>query len=303
MKVLEARPTASSTTVIRKPDQPTHVRMTPQQWIAVADNPRQRNTERHLKSAKHLLNPSSAHAHVHMAICGDKSWKLDGHTRALLWSQQPSLAPETIHVVCHYVDSEDEAKELYTHFDNLKAAESSQDKVSGAYREIGFEPQSWLLKRGAITSAIRRADNISEGRTGNTSPFDIYELIHRWKAELTLFDSIDPQEVRFDQITVIAALITLRKHRDKALEFWRLFNLDAGTKIDDEIDAIEALNRLMKDKPSTKVDIFYSVSRAISCYESWRRNHNYKLFGKSRGMSIKSTDLKAWFNLSKDSER
>ena len=281
---------------VPSPEKIHYLTMNLQQWINVPDNPRQRDTERRLETAKHLHTPSPTQALVHMAVFGLKQWKLDGHTRALLWSRKPELAPKTIHVVCYDVDSEEEAKTFYTHFDNMKAAETSADKISGAFRESGFHPLSAKFRKGDITASIRRADNIVHGLR---QPEEIYSILPRWLPELELLDSINPRKTYFNQITITAALLILRRRGSTALEFWRLYNTDCGNKVENEVDAVEALIRAVKGKMFNALsgsDITLAVARVISIFEQWRRNGTYKIHSGG-GLRVKPTNLRSYFGI------
>jgi hypothetical protein len=261
---------------------PSYVKMSPQQWISVPDNPRQRDTERHLKGADHLWNPSPTHAHVSMAILmsGEAEWKLDGHTRALFWQRHPEQAPDQIFVTCYYVHSKEEASDLYTHFDNQKAAETAVDKVYGSFKESEFTPESSCLKRGRLLSALIITEYLYSGETWDSKekrPTAIYKLVPKWLIGLKEFDSIHPNSHKFTSPYIAAALLTLRKHREKALEFWKLYNEDKGIKLENEIDPVEAVSRMQKrerTKGSSK-DSRYLTQHLVSAFESWRLKRNY----------------------------
>ena len=294
---MQARSASVSVGAIRSDEKkPIHLRMTPEQWIKVPNNPRQRDTERHLSRAKHLLTESQTHNHVQMAICanGDR-YKLDGHTRALLWTRTPDLAPEAVYVTCFYVHDREAAMELYTHFDAKESLETPQDNVSGAYNQINWFPSSSFLSRGAITNALRLAEGLvlgltsSGGASSTTRNMSVYELVKNWKEELQKLDTIGPIKGRWNAPLLVSALITIRRRGEISLEFWRLYNTDSGTKLDNEMDGVEALSRLMtamKAKRTSDSDISYYVSRIISTFESWRRNKTYSI-----GSAPKQTNL------------
>ena len=69
-----------------------HIEMSIEEWIKVKDCPTQRNTEIHAKSArkKNLKESSITHSQVSAAQVKTKGnmYKLDGHTRAYLWSEK-----------------------------------------------------------------------------------------------------------------------------------------------------------------------------------------------------------------------
>lgn len=280
--MLQSKSAPASGYVTPAAGQTVHAKMTPAQWLSVPDNPRQRDTVRHLKRAKHLFESSPTHSHVSMAICSDGSkFKLDGHTRALLWTQRPDLAPPVVHVTCFHVASVSEAIDLYSHFDAREALETASDKVSGSYHEIGWTPQSSFLQTGAITVALRLAEGMFRGvgESKEINKLSVYELVPAWQVELQMLDSINPviKNHRWNQATVTAALLTLRRRGQKAQEFWDLFNRDVGVKLESEMDGVEAANRLVRQNVAiNRSVIMYSASRFVSAFESWRRAHTYK---------------------------
>lgn len=232
-----------------------------------------------------------------MAVClsTGKKWKLDGHTRCLLWKEKPDLAPLSLYVDCYYVQNEEEAAELYTHFDNQVAVETSIDKVSGAFREINWTPKSVFLLKGAITFALNIAEGFAQGFEGppqNKNKIEIYELVKRWKTELVLFDICHPTYNKYNAQFMAAALLTIRKRGNKAVEFWTLYNNDAGSKVDDQMDGVEAVTRIFSSLKGSRKNVsdYSTVKRLVSAFEYWRRNKNYNV--KSSGP--KQMDLKTY---------
>lgn len=179
-------------------------KMTVAQWQAVSNNPRQRDTDVHAAKAvnKHLKTYCPTHARVHAArLPGGDLVKLDGHTRALLWSDGRLQAPPVIYCDIHAVTSMDEAKALYLTFDNAHAAENARDKLSGAYREAGIHPQSTILTKGAMTSALRKLV---------PSSMDIYAAVRRWKPVIMDLDSLGISGRAFTGGMILGAMAMLR---------------------------------------------------------------------------------------------
>ena len=78
--------------------------MLPEEWFTVPDCPIQRDTKRHADKASksHLKQQSSAQWIVHMATLPDgRCFKVDGHTRSLLWEEGRLPVPEFLHVMVH----------------------------------------------------------------------------------------------------------------------------------------------------------------------------------------------------------
>jgi hypothetical protein len=151
-------------------------------FISISDNPRQRDTERHAKKAvKWLSKPAETHEVVSIAQLADgRQFKLDGHTRAHLWSNGKIPAPDKVKAVQFDCKSIQEVMELYTHFDNAKAVETATDKVAGACREHRMELKSGLLSRHDFAQALRCVDR---------GKLTEYELVGKFKKEIEEVDS------------------------------------------------------------------------------------------------------------------
>lgn len=249
-----------------------HLEMSAEEWAGIPDNPRQRDTERRLQRAKHLLVKSPEHAVVHMAVSsrGEK-WKLDGHTRAMLWTEQPELAPASLLVVVYPVDDAADAAELYTHFDSPVAVETATDRVWGAFKECGFTPVSPLLRRAMVGNAVQAAEAAQRGLRTQRVGLSTYEAISEWMKELRAFDAVLPEPRRFNGPLLTAALLTLRKHPEAAAEFWSKYSDDKGSKVDKEMDGVEALSRLFMNR-SGKTDFLDTTGKAIAAFEIYRRD-------------------------------
>lgn len=216
------------------------ISMTVDQWLAVADNPRQRDTERHALKARHLDSLSPTHAFVSAAKLPDGSLvKLDGHTRALKWRRGELARPPRLEVAIIEVRNVEEAKELYTHFDNKAALETAPDQVSGAFREMGFKPKSPLLAHGNISQALRICwvgfhGYSDRGRT-------VYDQINEFAVEILELDDLCVKKRQASSGIVAAFLLTHRKHGPDVVQFWRKFFNNEGYKADGEMDCVQGL--------------------------------------------------------------
>lgn len=262
------------------------IRMTPEEWASIFDNPIQRDTEAHAKKAinGHLRVASSSQAVVHAAILPDgRMFKLDGHTRAMLWMDGRLPAPSIVQVVVHEAASLVQVIDLYKHFDSPQAAEGAIDRLSGAYRLHGVSPKSSLITGGGVTSALSLIDN---NKT-------VYEMVGEWRNELTLLDELDAQKKAMPSTLLCAALLTLRKHGPRALEFWRLYAASAGTRIDGKSCGVDELTRIVADLRARKMLATggwaarqSQVGRALSCCDAWVQGRMY--VGSSRTTDMQS---------------
>lgn len=213
------------------------VLMTPAQWALVQDNPRQRNTEAHAKKAKHLHKLHPTHAEVHIGILPDGStYKLDGHTRDLLWRTGKVSAPQMLNVHTWHCTSLQDACDLYGTFDNQAAAETSTDRVSGAVRENQVAFSSGLMRSGRYVSALRVVHGMLY-----QGPASEYDMIKKWKLELLLLDACAPANDKFLSGVIVAALLTFACHGGKAQDFWTRYARGDGVKVGDVRDGVQAL--------------------------------------------------------------
>ena len=168
---------------------PYSMRMSVAEWCAIPANPRQRDTEKHAQKATrqggHLRTASPVHVQVSAVRLPDGSMvKLDGHTRAWCWERGLLAAPEQVLVTIIPVADMEHAKELYKQFDDPRAAESLQDKLSGAIREHDLALRSGCLSQ-LYASSLRAAHGLLF--SGRTQP-DLYTIVGLWKPLLQVID-------------------------------------------------------------------------------------------------------------------
>jgi hypothetical protein len=251
------------------------MKMTVADWIAVQDNPRQRDTERHLARSKHLLTPQPTHAFVAAAKLPDGTLvKLDGHTRAMAWARNMVKRPPHVEVSIVAVKSLDEAKNLYGHFDSKDALETATDKISGGFNELGFEPKSGLLKSGRIGTALAIAWKAVHGYAKDAAAKNTYEMINEFAAEILAIDDLELTKQAANSGIIAAFLLSYRKHGEQCLPFWRAVFAGAGTKVNGQMDAIHAVNELMLQRKgayggAVALDL---CARALHAYEKYRND-------------------------------
>lgn len=266
-------------------DLPQNFIMSVDEWLNVPSNPRQRDTEKHLQRARHLLVPSPTHRRVAMASTRDgrRHWKLDGHTRALGWQRGMIPRPENLNVAVFYVDSQLEAEELYTTFDAGEAVETGSDKVYGAYQALGWKPQSKYLMMMGVNTAVRVAQGLAEGAR-RASKDSIYRLVGDWLQELKRADTFNPDHKRFSAALLTACIVSFRKYPDdqKVYDFWVRYNEDSGEKIGEAMDPVEGLTRFMLAargemgaRRTIDASRYSVIGRALGALEGFRRDLTY----------------------------
>lgn len=263
-------------------------KMTVSEWIKVQDNPIQRDTERHAAKAKHLMTPLAIHAIVYAARLPDnKLVKLDGHTRALLWKRNQVRHPSEIE--CNIIDvaSMDEAKALYRTLDSKEALETIRDKISGAFSELNFVPESGLLKSGSIANALRLCWNVkyNSSISGGHSRegYDLYSCVQEFSSEIFALDSFDAKSSQATSGIIAAFILTNRKHGATIIPFWRAFWGDGGEKKGGFMDPVQSLNELVLQRQgrshggSAVADM---ACRAVMAAEKWLLDEDMKTIPK-----------------------
>lgn len=251
------------------------LKMSVSDWIAVRDNPRQRDTERHAAKAKHLLTPAATHRYVAAAkLPNGHLIKLDGHTRALLWSRHAVARPSDVEVTIIPVKTEEEAKALYGHYDSTNALETATDKISGSFNEIGFTPESALLRSGRIGSALRIAWVAVKGWGKEAAAKDTYEMVNEFAAEILALDEMRLPKAAAQGGVIAAFLLCYKRYGEECRDFWRAVFANAGTKINGQMDGVQALNELMAQRRgmhggSAMMDM---CCRALHAYEKYRND-------------------------------
>lgn len=242
-------------------------------WIDVPPCFIQRDTEKHLAGAvrKHLRSYLPSQARVAMAMFPDgRTMKLDGHTRALAWQTGKLERPPEILVDVYAVTSLAEVKALYNAFDNKAAVETTPDRVSGALREHDVRLTSSYLLSYRFHGALVLSTGLDY-----TS-----DAIFVAREALMQIDTITPSPKRLPVGVLGAALLTLRADPKTALNFWKPYNADKGTRTDTGSDGIDMLSREIVRMRSEKLygerNTRIACGIALAAYEGWRRDKRFK---------------------------
>lgn len=270
---------------------PTPRIITYEAWYEVSDCPIQRDTERHAKMAvkKHLKEAASTHANVNAAELPDGTlYKLDGHTRAYLWQRGELEKPSNQLVMMVYrAESINDVKELYKQFDNASATESSKDKLSGIYRDMGLTPQSNTLEHGGVITALKIIHAYNKDTVGRQ--FDMYSELPKWIDELVALDGLNSETGKMTTPCIAAFFITYKLYGRDSMTFWHNYINDLGVKQGGARDGVQALTELIETRKAAKQNQGQAnhreiLAKAISCFEKFVAGSNYTV-------GIKSTDV------------
>jgi len=253
-------------------------KMSVQDWIELPDNPRQRDTVSHAKKAKkrHLAELSATHEVVSAAMVGGELvCKLDGHTRAFLWASGELRRPKKVTVHFYSCADMEEAKSLYSHFDNQSAVEGARDKITGACRENGIVLSSPMLKTYKFAVALQQASGFKGRKKGQE-----YRLVKLWKEELLEVDSWGLRD--FHTAIKALALVLVANKREKVKEFFTLLDAGAGTR--EKADGYDGVMLLMMHLDDCKArgstsgwdNIAAMFETAYTCYALFLKGKRLK---------------------------
>lgn len=267
----------------------TRQRMTVEEWVRVEDNPIQRDTQRHANKAtrKHLKHKCETHQLVSAALLPDGTmYKLDGHTRALLWSTGKLEPPADYVLVDVYnVASKGDVERLYRTFDGSSAAETAADRISGAFRRIGVTPDSGIFTNGGLSSALK----LIHGCSSEELAVRINDIVHEWRHELLLIETYHLPHTKFLSGVVAAMLLSVRLHGPDAMEFWRAYTDGKGSNIEGVKDAVAALDECVKVARLSKRTGGAQHMRDITC-KAWSCFMRHVRGERLRG-AVKATDV------------
>jgi len=266
------------------------VKMSVKEWIEMKGNPQQRNTEFHAKKAvkNHLQEFSETHSRVAAAeLPNGTRYKLDGHTRALLWEEGTLQPPRSLSCDIYMVENIKQATELYEHFDNSTAVETSGDKVAGAFRLFQIPRTARVWTSGGVTTALKTIyTNVHKG----ISKVDIKLCVKPFAQALKFIDNAGYHHPNFPAPVMAALILTVHKDGNAALSFWDAYNLDEGRKTVHNMDAVFAMTDQIRHLRETgefmrgsRRAVFKHVPRMLAIYEQWTLGSSTKskLFAKT----------------------
>ena len=272
--------------------------MTVQHFIKnIPDNPIQRDTRRHAttysRPGGHLENYHPTHLRVAIAETAGKNpkrWKLDGHSRAYLWEEKLLDIPkgQKLFVDVYKVKDINEAMDYYLCFDADGSHETSFDKTTGAMKFHGFVPNhpSMFRETGLIT-AVKFM--VFERKWGQAKHLTHVQLLKPWIRTMTQLDSIERfyNATRFPSIVMAAALMSVRRDGNVALEFWSMFHDGAGTKSAKSMNGVnkaedvlmEFKNPLQIGKRDYRRGRRYNefTNKFLFCYDHWHESKRFPL--------------------------
>lgn len=229
--------------------------MTVDGWIALLDHPRQRDTERqstksHWKLARRARGPiAESHRWVIGAELDGVLYKVDGHTRALLWQQGKLQDPKTVYATIYRCKTREELLALYETFDSQGAVEKQQDRLTGAIRSLRLKFDSKRLRYATFTDSLAiAARGVARGKDAfgkRYEEFDVYEALEMFAPELRLLDAVDPQPDIFHSGVLAAGMLALAVDKENFGFFAQLSKRTGKKKDTPPFDPVEGIRWLM----------------------------------------------------------
>ena len=235
------------------------IKIKPDDWSEIQENPRQRDTVAHAKKAlkAHLKDYSETHARVAAAELPDGTrYKLDGHTRDYLWCREQLKAPKMLYCDLYIVDSLDQVTMLYQCFDNQFASETAGDRLASAFNLHNVSHTARMFKSGGTTTALKTL--FSQRRT-QLIKVDGADPVKVFKKSLNIIDKANFRHFNFPAPVMAAMIMTVHKDGDLALTFWKNYDEDLGKKTAKRFDAVYCLRDFIRTTREQKIFLGGSI--------------------------------------------
>jgi len=224
---------------------------------------------------------------------------LDGNARADVWRMNKDLRPDRKLSVTYYELSDKIlADALYYTIDSASSAETAADKITGLFREKGYEPQSPKLQKGAFKSTLDvacRFGTNDEGVYLNTSS-ERTKLDFFWDETIYLDKHKDIFEHKKTSMNVQACLLMVgKKYGVKNPRFKMLVdNFTKEVTVINNSKEVDGVTYVFSSLYSEKKEIWKNngynsyqkglndlLPKILHSFDSFMKNENIQKFGKS----------------------
>ena len=244
---------------------PKVIKMDPEDFISIRENPIQRDTEpraiRANKKNGHLRHAHPTHSVVSVALLVEEetdtralteqeitqmilsydaeAYKLDGHTRSYLWEGDKLEMPESLVCAVYFVSDIEQVKDFYRAYDSNKAVETSKDKLWSALRDaLGATPRNPIWKKTGVKGAMEAIFNKNQ-TFKDERLFHFHETDKLACEVLKVVDQSTRLHLPALSGSVMAAMLaSILRDGPKALEFWEQYSNSEGYLIHGEADAV-----------------------------------------------------------------
>jgi hypothetical protein len=276
---------------------PRNMDVTVQDWSLLRTHPIQRNTENHAKKMEADLQEfSEDHADVQAALFNGVLYKVNGHTRGLLWDEDRVSHPKCLlNMRVFYPKTREELDKLHKNDDKPRAVKNMADRVLGKFRDKGYTPVSYLYQKGTLANALRKvADAARRGGVEWGGKFDIDESMTYWWDAIPVVDNMVKGYDTNKVLTGIqgAMLISVRVHGRAVYGFWRAYlEQDVGLTTDPHARLIETVAQFKAaGRTSGQTDIQELASYALSCVDRYLRGEQMRSRSKANLLTYMHKD-------------
>lgn len=237
----------------------------------------QRNTERHSnRIVDHLKRaPVETTAGVAVIEYSDGSREVvDGNSRSYLWRNGRLSRPQSVIVTVYHVDTMYEAQSVYFSYNNPISGKDARDEVVNSMRVHGWEPKSAYCQAATLKSPILYAQGNVMGLKGPIKGQSVFPYLPLWLNELRIFDEIlSNGKARGRTMTpvVAACLMTLRRHGEMAIPFWREWFSDGwrGGGIDWPMNKLHGYIKDRERNFSSSTALYKHLEVVVYIFERW----------------------------------
>lgn len=243
-----------------------------------------------------------------------KGWRgvVNGNTRALFWKTGKSdKIPTTVNVTTYFVNTMEEARDIYNTYDSPDATESRQEKLYGIINGLyDYDAISSKVQKGQILTALNLAcyyfDPVKYGsKTTSRVIKDLPFVTKEYIEEIKAFDKICTSDTYWDQALVCAALMSLKRYgTNNAKLLDCLVKIDGcyakNDKINSPVDGITHITMEWNSKKRFPVrrtswqksgGLFQTVPFLLYWIEKWMSDKVLSQTGKNW-----ETTATTWFN-------
>jgi hypothetical protein len=256
------------------------------EFIKLPPHPCQRDTEEHAAFAekRYLTKAAPTHALVATVIYNDVVYKLDGHTRAYMWTHRGLARPPVLHDIRYTAQTLSDFEDLYYLFDEKQGGKTPRATLDGVAHAAGFDFESELLKKNTYMMAVYAAMNGSFKESANffmdykkyssLSSMErrhaIRDVLSQWGEIFKIVDEIGPKASKGWKSPVLAAMfMSVRRYGRNAVPFWAGVIADDGFHRGGLKDGIQLACDKIRESTRCKAEDYETVTgQLLSCVDA-----------------------------------
>jgi len=137
-------------------------------------------------------------------------FRLDGNTRFDIYKIEPDLIPKVpFTVIIIDLDNWEDTKDIYYSIDNIDASEKPNEKITGVFKYLKYDPVSKVIRNGNIKRAIdfiSKYDTDSNGLRIQTN-YSLEDKISRYFDVIRVLDISEVTSSKVHSAGLLACLI------------------------------------------------------------------------------------------------